>query len=66
MGSLLGDGNDKGTHSSRTIESNLGDGKLTQNAGNIAIQKSKNFELYLQSLTSVGENPSELMNQVIL
>ena len=47
-------------------ESSLDDEKITQNAGNIAIQKSKNFELYVQCLTSVGENPYELMNQVIL
>ena len=43
MRSLLGDGNDKGTYSSRTIESNLGGGKLTQNAGNLSIQKNWGF-----------------------
>ena len=43
MRSLLGDGNDKGTYSSRTIESNLGGGKLTQNAGNPSIQKNWGF-----------------------
>ena len=47
-------------------ESSLDEEKIAQNAGNIAIQKSKNLELYVQCLTNVGENPSELMNQVIL
>ena len=53
-------------YSNRAAESSLDDEKIAQNAGNIIIQKSKNFELYVQCLTSVGENPSELMNQVIL
>ena len=43
MRSLLGDGNDKGTYSSRTIESNLGGGKLTQNARNLSIQRNWGF-----------------------
>ena len=66
MRSLLGDGNDKGTYSSRTIESNLGGGKLTQNAGNPSIQKTGDFELYVQCLTNIGENPFELTDQVTL
>ena len=56
----------KGMYSNGAAESSLVGKKIIQNAGNIAIQKSKNFELYVQCLTSVGENPSELMNQVIL
>ena len=59
-------GNSKGMYSREADESSLENEKIAQNAGNIAIQKSKNFELYVQCLTSVGENPSELMNQVIL
>ena len=47
-------------------ESSLDEEKIAQNAGNIIIQKSKNFELHVQCLTSVGKNPSELMNQVII
>ena len=53
-------------YSREADESSLEDEKIAQNAGNIAIQKSKNFELYVQCLTNVGENPSKLMNQVIL
>ena len=53
-------------YSNGAAESSLDGEKIIQNAGNIAIQKSKNFELYVQCSTSVGENPSELMNQVIL
>ena len=53
-------------YSNRAAESSLDDEKIAQNAGNIIIQKSKNFELYVQYLTNVGENPSELTNQVIL
>ena len=59
-------GNSKGMYSRGADESSLDEEKIAQNAGNIAIQKSKNLELYVQGLTSVGENPSELMNQVIL
>ncbi|WJZ81279.1 hypothetical protein VitviT2T_001128 [Vitis vinifera] len=66
MRSLLGDGNDKGTYSGRTIESNLGGGKLTQNAGNLSIQKIRDFEVYVQCLINVGENPFELTDQVTL
>ena len=59
-------GNNQGMYSREADESSLENEKIAQNAGNIAIQKRKNFELYVQCLTSVGENPSELMNQVIL
>lgn len=56
----------KGMYSNGAAESSLDGEKIIQNAGNIAIQKSKDFELYVQCLTSVGENPFELTNQVIL
>ena len=37
--------------------------KITQNAGNITMQKSRNFKLHVQCLTKVGGgNPFELMN----
>ncbi|KAJ9690993.1 hypothetical protein PVL29_013251 [Vitis rotundifolia] len=39
-------------------------GALNGNAGNITMQKSRDFEPYVQGLTNVGENPFELMGQV--
>ena len=59
-------GNNKGMYSRGADESSLDDEKIAQNAGNIAIQKSKNFELYVQCLTNVGENLFKLMDQVTL
>ena len=59
-------GNNKGMYSSGAAESSLDGEKITQNAGNITMQKSRNFELYVQCLTNVGENPFELMDQVTL
>ena len=53
-------------YSSGAAESSLDGEKITQNAGNITMQKSRNFELYVQCLTNVGENPFELMDQVTL
>ena len=47
MRSLLSDGNDKGTYSSGAIESNLGCEKLTQNAGNLLVQKIGDFEPFV-------------------
>ena len=47
MRSLLSDGNDKDTYSSGTIESNLGGEKLTQNAGNLSVQKIGDFERFV-------------------
>ena len=53
-------------YSNEAAESSLDGEKMTQNVGNAAIQKNKNFELYVQCLTNVGENPFELTGQVTL
>ena len=51
-------------YSNKATESSLDGEKITQNAGNITMQKSKNFKPYVQCLTNVGENPFELTDQV--
>ena len=57
-------GNSKDMYSNRATDSSLDGEKITQNAGNITMQKSKNFEPYVQCLTNVGESPFELTDQV--
>ena len=59
-------GNRKGIYSNGAAESSLDGEKITYNVGNITMQKSKNFELYVQCLTNVGENLFKLMDQVTL
>ena len=51
-------------YSNEAAESSLDGEKIIQNAGNITMKKSRNFELYVQCLTNVGENPFELTDQV--
>ena len=53
-------------YSSGAAESSLDGEKITQNAGNIIMQKNRDFQPYVQFLTKVGENPFELMGQVTL
>ena len=52
----------KGMYSNGAAESSLDGEKIIQNAGNITMQKSRNFKLHVQCLTKVGGgNPFELM-----